>query len=100
MPMREETDNEFINHSLVLHGAMRAKCSRGLVKSKRANGCNEQIHTVFNNKRLVMCCAEFFTCGPVAYDFCVCYDCEVKLIVNDLSEKDVRTSSRPRRNRK
>ena len=50
VPMKEETHDRFINHSLVLHNEMRAKCLRGLVKSKRASRCNEQIHAVFNNK--------------------------------------------------
>ena len=61
LPLKEETNNNYINPGQLLHGMQCARCERTLVKSSKAEHYNKVFDTIFNSRKPVMCCEELLT---------------------------------------
>ena len=40
---------------------------------------DKEIHAIFSNNMLLMCYTEYYTYGNVIYNFCIYFDCKVKI---------------------
>ena len=100
LPLKEETNNNYINPGQLLHGMQCARCERTLVKSSKAEHYNKVFDTIFNSRKPVMCCEELLTEWPRECSFFICDDCKGRLIGYDSNETNNGTPSRPKRNKR
>ena len=63
LPLKEETNINFINPGQLSHAMLCARCERALVKSSKPEHYNKVFNTMFNSRKPVMCCENLLTEG-------------------------------------
>ena len=79
-----------------MHNVSYSHCKRKLIKSHKGV-IYKSLVTVFNAKKTAMCRRKVITSNPVVCNFCICFDCKIKLCgdkVDDFNSKPKRSRRR------
>ena len=99
LPLKEETNINFINSGQLPHATPCTRCKRTLVNFSKSEYYNKVFYTIFNSGKPVMFCEKLLTDGHPACTFFVLDDYKERLIADDSHKKNNGTPSRPKNKR-